>query len=117
VNQFTTMERLARNRYFFQALKRSRTDRDLKAVIKQSNPDSMKALCDVCSSVCSGKLKLKKREKVCLKPYAKIITVLGKRNKPSLTAKKRMLIKQKGSGFLIPLASIAASLLPMLLGK
>jgi len=87
-----------------------------KVILKNSNSDFVKCLCEVCINVLNGNINLKKDEKLKLKKHKKLLRYLSNRKK-SLSLKKDRLV-QSGSGFLIPLlAPLVGGLVSFLFRK
>lgn len=104
------MKRLKANRHILHVLKNA-NPRLRKTIIKESTPEVIKTLCEICQNTLNGNAKISLPTKNRLKKYKKTIRNLMS-PKLNLSSKRKILI-QKG-GFL-PI--LLASLLSGAIGK
>jgi hypothetical protein len=110
------LARLRRNFPLIKALEKS-SNNGRKRILKNSNPELIKTICDICYNLTKGNIDLPESKRRKLGRYKKELRRLGDK-KISLNTKRKEIV-QKG-GFLsaiIPAVSIAASLISGLLSK
>ena len=99
------MKKLMANKHFLHILKNANPQLR-KNILKDSNPDLIKALCEVCMNTLNGNMKISNSTKSQLKKYKKTLRCLAS-PKVKLTRKRKLLI-QKGGFLPVLLGSLLA---------
>jgi len=109
--------RLKRNFVLLKALKNA-SPSQRKLILKNSNDDLIRCLCDICWNICKGNCKVGDHQRKKLVHHKKAVRDFANK-RGSIKSKRRKIIQSGGflSSLLVPAISIAASLIGNLVGK
>ena len=108
------MNRLKNNKHLLHALKCAKP-KLRTAILKSSDEELIKAICDCCLNTLNGNHKIEKRLKGKLSKHRNTLRKLAERG--TSVKKKRALLVQKGGFLPLLLGSILSGVIGSLLGK
>lgn len=109
------MKRLKANKHILHVLKNCRP-KLRKVLLKASDPEVIKTLCEIALNTLNGNNKISKQCKLKLKKYKRVLRSLIC-PKLKLSSKRKILIKQKGGFLPVLIGTVLSGLIGQLINK